>query len=231
MNYQTYRFQTLPSTQDFLREKRSEGQNALAVAGAQTQGKGTKGRAYACAEGGLWLSFLLFPEGVRAKDAFLMMSRAAVAVCKMIEEYGLQPQIKWANDVLLGGKKVSGILTENVFSGQELCSTLWGIGLNVNNSLPVELQPIATTLSACLGERLNLAEVEEKLLRHLQAPFDFSQYQQRMAYVGETVRFCVGDTSFSAKLIGVTERGGLLLQREEKTEEFAYGEIAFSKAD
>lgn len=231
MNYQTYRFQTLPSTQDFLREKRSEGQNALAVASVQTQGKGTKGRAYACADGGLWLSFLLFPEGVRAKDAFLMMSRAAVAVCKTIEEYGLQPKIKWANDVLLGGKKVSGILTENVFSGQELCSTLWGIGVNVNNSLPVELQPIATTLSACLGERLNLAEVEEKLLRHLQAPFVFSQYQQRMAYVGETVRFCVGDTNFSAKLLGVTERGGLLLQREEKTEEFAYGEIAFSKAD
>ena len=133
--------------------------------------------------------------------------------------------------MLLEGKKVSGILTENVFSGQKLCSTLWGIGVNVNNPLPAELQPMATNLSACLGKRLNLAEVEERLMKHLLSPFDFTQYQQRMAYVGETVCFCVGETTFSAKLVGVTERGGLLLERAGKTEEFAYGEIAFSKAD
>lgn len=231
MNYSIYRFETLPSTQDFLREKRFSGKDALAVAQIQTQGKGTKGRAYACAEGGLWLSFLHFPQNAPARDAFLMMSRAAVAVCKTLEEYGLRPQIKWANDVLVNGKKVCGILTENLFSGEKIQSTLWGIGLNVNNSLPDELLPFADTLARCAGKTIPLCEVEEKLIKYLFTPFSFSEYASRMAYVGQSVRFNVGEQSFFAKLVGVSENGNLLLERAGETEAYAYGEIAFAKQD
>lgn len=226
MKHTEYRFKTLPSTQDFLREKQDEGKDLLAVAGEQTQGKGTKNRAFECRQGGLWLSLLKFHENAAARDAFLMMARAAVAVCKTLEEYGLSPKIKWANDVLLSGKKVCGILTENRLSGDKIVSTLWGVGLNVNNVLSDELSSIATTAQAVLKKELDLREIESRLLAYFYGEFCFSEYAARLAYVGEEVCFTAQGEPFCALLKGVTERGELLLESGGEEKRYAYGEIA-----
>ena len=235
MNYEEYRFDSIPSTQDFLREQRqirkaSQNRSAvLAVAKMQTGGKGTKGRSFESGLGGLWFSALEFHENTPTKDAFLMMARSAVAVCKTIEEYGLSPQIKWANDVLLQGKKVCGVLTENVFKGDEIDSTLFGIGLNVNNQLGEALQPIATTLSREAGQELSLADVEARLMRHFFAPFEFSEYAKRLAYLGKEIAFLVDGREFTARLMGVTNVGQLILLENGAEKHYAYGEIALRK--
>ncbi len=230
MKYIEYRFDAIASTQDFLREKRKEGKNAVAIAKIQTGGKGTKGRSFECAEGGLWLSILLFHENLAAKDAFLMMARSAVAVSKTLEDYGLTPKIKWANDVLLDGKKVCGILTENVFKGGMVESTVFGIGLNVNNTLGETLADIATTMSESCKKPISLAEVENCLLSHFFAPFTFTEYAQRLAYLGEEILFETSDRIFSATLSGVTDRGELILTENGERRTYAYGEISWSKA-
>ena len=229
MKYEIYRFETLPSTQEFLRKKQGEGRDMLAVAARQTQGKGTKNRSFECAEGGLWFSLLRFHENALAADAFLMMAKAAVAVAKTLEEYGLVPKIKWANDVLVGGKKICGILTENRLCARSLVSTLWGIGLNVNNPLPNELVPIATGLSKELGRECALSAVEEKLLSHLDGEFCFSEYVERLAYLGEEVPFEMQGQTFTARLEGVTERGELVLSKGGVSARYAYGEITVLK--
>jgi BirA family biotin operon repressor/biotin-[acetyl-CoA-carboxylase] ligase len=231
MNGKIYRFETLPSTQDFLREKQGEGRDMLAVAKTQTGGKGTKGRTFECALGGLWLSLLRFHENVPAKDAFLMMAKAAVAVAKTLEEYGLSPKIKWANDVLVGGKKICGILTENRLSPSGIVSTLWGIGLNVNNRLSDGLSTLATSMSEQLCKAFDLGEIEEKLLGHLSEDFAFTEYQTRLAYVGERVEFTTNGAPFFARLDGVTERGELLLSANGEQKAYAYGEIALAKKE
>ncbi len=228
MNYEKYRFDCLPSTQDFLREKQAKNKDMLAVAAAQTQGKGTKNRSFECEKGGLWLSLLKFHENAPAKDAFLMMARAAVAVCKTLEEYGLSPKIKWANDVLIGGKKVCGVLTENRLSGDKIVSTLWGVGLNVNNVLSDELSSIATTMQTALGNACDLDAVEKRLLANFYGDFDFKQYAARLAYVGESVCFTAQGEPFYATLNGVTERGELLLEKDGEEKRYAYGEIALN---
>ena len=225
MNYEEYRFKTLPSTQDFLREKQGDGRDMLAVAERQTQGKGTKNRSFECSDGGLWISLLKFHQGAPAKDTFLMMAHAAVAVCKTLEFYGLQPRIKWANDVLINGKKVCGILTENRLRGDEIVSTLWGVGLNVNNPLSDALSPIATTMKTELKTAVDLAELEARLLAYFYGEFDFAQYAERLAYVGEEVEFTAQGAPFSAVLKGVTERGELLLEKDGVEKRCAYGEI------
>ncbi len=231
MNYLEYRFDVLPSTQDFLREKRGEGQDMLAVAVKQSCGKGTNDRSYECAKGGLWLSYLHFHKDAPAKDAFLMMARAAVAVCKTLEEYGLTPKIKWANDVLIDGKKVCGILTENLLSGDKIASTLWGIGINVNNPLSASLSCFATTLSACLKGYVAVAPLERRLLFHLMNEFTFEEYKNRLAFLGEEVTFARGGKQFFATFLGVTDCGEVLLDIEGRLHRFAYGEIAFAKKD
>lgn len=229
MNYKEYRFDSIPSTQDFLREQRQKRDNALAVAKVQTGGKGTKGRSFESGFGGLWLSVLEFHENAPTKDAFLMMARSAVAVCKTIEEYGLSPKIKWANDVLLQGKKVCGVLTENVFKGDKIDSTLFGIGLNVNNQLSEELQPIATTLSKEAGQAFSVAEIEACFLRHFVAPFAFAEYAKRLAYLGEEIVFLAEGREFTARLLGVTDVGQLILCEDGVERRYAYGEIALRK--
>ena len=229
MKYTKYRFDCIPSTQDFLREKRALGENAVAVARKQSGGKGTKGRSFESREGGLWLSILLFDEGVPAQDGFLMMARSAVAVCKTLEDYGLQPKIKWANDVLVAGKKICGVLTENVCRGNRIASTLFGIGLNINNTLGEELQNIATTLRAQTGKEHDLQEVEERLLAHFFADFSFQEYAKRLAFLGQEIAFCVGDNTFAATLLGVSERGELLLSVDGQKVKYAYGEISLTK--
>lgn len=229
MNYIKYRFDCIPSTQDFLREKRALGENAVAVARVQSGGKGTKGRSFESREGGLWLSVLLFHENVAAKDGFLMMARSAVAVCKTLESYGLQPKIKWANDVLVGGKKICGVLTENVCLGNTIASTLFGIGLNINNTLGEDLQEIATTLREQTGVEHDLKEAEERLLAYFFAPFTFAEYAERLAFLGQKVVFCVGEEEFTATLVGVNERGELLLEQDGQEKRYAYGEISLSK--
>ena len=226
MKYTKYRFETLPSTQDFLREKQDECRDMLAVAATQTMGKGTKNRSFECSQGGLWFSLLKFHENAAARDAFLMMARAAVAVCKTLEEFGLSPKIKWANDVLVNGKKICGILTENRLRGDKIVSTLWGVGLNVNNVLSDELSAIATTMQEQLGRECALSAVEERVLAYFYDEFSFTEYAARLAYLGEEVRFTAQGEPFSALLKGVTERGELLLESGGEEKRYAYGEIA-----
>ena len=154
-----------------------------------------------------------------------MMARAAVAVCKTLEEYGLAPKIKWANDVLVDGKKICGILTENRLQGNKIVSTLWGVGLNVNNVLPPELTAIATTMEAALGRAIDLQTVEESLLTHFYGEFAFAEYAARLAYLGEAVQFTMDGEPFEAVLNGVNDRGELLLAVGGEEKRYAYGEI------
>ena len=87
----------------------------------------------------------------------------AVAVVQAIEELtDLHPQIKWPNDILINGKKMTGILTELQAESDRINSIIIGIGMNVNqeeNSYPEELRSIATSLFIETGKKINRAEL------------------------------------------------------------------------
>ena len=141
------------STNEYIKRYLNSGENRIVVAQKQTGGKGTKGRSFLSGEGGVYLSALTFYRDFSAKDAFLIMAHAAVAVCKTAEAFGFSPQIKWANDVYLSGKKLAGILVENALDGGRVKSSVIGIGLNVCNDLG-ELSKIAVSLSEVAGKKI-----------------------------------------------------------------------------
>lgn len=223
-----YRFEQLSSTQDFCAERKGLGENMLVVARSQSGGKGTKGRTFESAEGGLYCSLLLHRTGL-AKEAFLCVARAAVAVCKTLEEFAISPVIKWPNDVLCGGKKICGILIENVFSGDKIASTVWGIGLNVNNALSEEISQIATSMSALTGKAYSLDAVEKTFLKHFFAPFSYAEYSSRLGFIGKEVCLSSGGASLRAILQGVTPQGELLALINGQERRFAYGEVSITK--
>ena len=216
-------FKELPSTNDFVKEKRCLKKDLTVIAERQSGGRGTKGRSFSSELGGVYLSKLIFPENMPANRAFELMAGAAVAVCKTLQSYGLNACIKWPNDIHVNGKKICGILIENTLSGKNVSSSIIGIGLNVCNPLPDVLLDIATTMSA-QGVKTETEEVAKRLVALLSAPVCMEEYFSFLGYMGKKAELFFGDERISARLLFVDNEGNLHV-------ETANGERVFSAAE
>jgi BirA family biotin operon repressor/biotin-[acetyl-CoA-carboxylase] ligase len=123
---------------DTLHELAATGAEAgtLVIAGEQTAGRGSRGRAWRSPPGGLWLSALYRPR--QAAGVELMSLRVGLAVAEAIEAVapGLRVAIKWPNDLILDHRKVGGILCEARWQGAALGWVVAGVGVNVANAVP-----------------------------------------------------------------------------------------------
>ena len=213
------RFAEIDSTNLYAKSLRANGENVVVTALRQTGGMGTKGRSFSSEEGGVYLTKLVFYEDFSARDAFMVMAKTAVAVCRTLESFGLLPVIKWANDVYVSDKKICGILIENVFSGNQISSSIIGVGLNVHNALPEELSGIATTMEKETGKRFDVETVTERLIQELEKDVEISEYISRIGYMGRKAKLLFSDYEKDGKLLFVDERGALHaeIDGEEKT--------------
>ena len=174
----------------------------------------------------MYVSELRFYENFLAKDAFKIMARAAVAVCETLKAYGLQPVIKWVNDIYVNDKKICGILIENVFSGARVASSVVGIGLNVHNALPEELVGIATTMQAETGRGFSVDEVRKRLLAELEKPREMEEYLAYIGYMGREATLIIGDEHVPATLLFVDNEGGLHVRIGREEKRFAAAEVS-----
>ena len=200
------------STNEYIKRYLASGEDHVVCANRQTGGKGTKGRSFLSSEGGVYLTALNFYRGFFAKDAFLIMARAATAVCKTAEHFGLNPEIKWPNDVYLHGKKLAGILVENILDGDKLKASIVGIGLNVSNDLG-DLREIAISLSQAAGRSILVEEAREQLIQNLKSAHTFDDYLARVRFLGKEVCVMEADETYRAKAIKVCSDGRLKVER------------------
>lgn len=138
----------VPSTQDMVHELAADGalDGTAVVAVEQTAGRGSRGRTWASPRGGLWLSVLSRPAGAAPPEALSV--RVALAVADALESVGIDGlQVKWPNDLLIGGRKIGGILCEARWNGDRLTWIAIGVGINVTNSLPEALRSSAAALA------------------------------------------------------------------------------------
>ena len=157
------------STQRMLAEDEAEG--AIAIAEEQTEGRGRLGRAWEAPAGtSVLVSVLLLPavEASRLPELSLV---AGGAVAQAIADVtGLEPAIKFPNDVLLGGRKVAGILAESSEGRVVL-----GIGVNANQTLeqlPVDAKTEPTSLRLELGEPVSRVRLLAAILLQLERAYD-----------------------------------------------------------
>ncbi len=218
----------IDSTNLYAKRRRGENEDMIVTARRQTGGMGTKGRSFSSDEGGVYLTYLRFFDDFPAERAFEIMIGGAVAVCETAKAYGLEPKIKWPNDILVGGKKLAGILIENTLSGGRIRSSLMGIGLNVRNPLPAELRDIAVTMRE-LGATPSVEEVTERLVAELQIPRSIVEYKKHLGFVGERIALTVGEKRTSARLLTVDERGNLSVEIEGEKRRFSFGEVSICK--
>lgn len=214
------------STNEVAKSLRERGENLVVTALRQTGGKGTKGRSFSSAAGGVYLTRLTFYENFPAADAFLIMASASVAVCRTLEKYGFEAEIKWPNDVYVHGKKICGILIENTFSGNKISCSVVGIGLNVNNELPAELSETAISMRSAAGKIFDREETENVLIEESGKIFPMEEYRKRIGFLGRPVLLLSGERKIPARAVDVDERGGLLAEIGGKMKRFAAAEVS-----
>ncbi len=149
-------------------------EGTLVVADAQTAGRGRLGRAWFSPPGrNLYLSLVLRPA-IRADAAHFYVFVGALAVIDTAAALlGSRErlEIKWPNDVLLDGRKLSGVNLPAILDGERVSALVLGIGVNVNlarEDLPPELGTIATSLRIASGRWLDRTAVAEDLLARLE---------------------------------------------------------------
>lgn len=145
------------------------------VADAQTAGRGRLGRKWMAPPGTSILTSIILRPDIPPVHAPIMTLAAGVAVAKAITRVtGLDPRIKWPNDILIGGLKVAGILTEMLSEADVVHFIVLGIGINVNvdkKHMPGEILKIATSLSIETGRTVSRNQVLMALYEEVEGAY------------------------------------------------------------
>lgn len=236
-------FKTVDSTNTAVKALASQGapEGTVLVAEEQTGGKGRRGRSFYSPSGtGIYFSILLRPV-LKALDATLITTAAAVAVAASIESVtGIVATIKWVNDVFVGGKKVCGILTEGSFDMESggLEYAVLGIGINVikpDSGYPAEISSIAGAIfndkEPETGTRSRLiAEILKKFWAYYQDLGEkafLTEYKARSFIIGQNVDVISGDTKKKAQAIDIDDDCRLIVRFEDgAVEALSSGEVS-----
>jgi BirA family biotin operon repressor/biotin-[acetyl-CoA-carboxylase] ligase len=155
-------YEHLPSTQDAARQEAEQGasEGTTILADQQTAGRGRLGRQWVSPPGAnLYFSVVLRPAAEHVRRLGMIWP---LAICQAVGEVtGLSARVKWPNDVLVGPRKLAGVLIDSEFSGARVDYAIVGIGLNVNFDISAqeEIRGIATSISAELGREVAREEL------------------------------------------------------------------------
>lgn len=212
----------------------------LVVAGEQTNGKGRRGRTWSSPPGtGVWMTVLLRPDLLPAKASMLTLLMGMAVAGAAEEMTDRRTLIKWPNDVVMGGKKICGILTEMNAEPDYIDYVIIGTGINVNTlSFPGEIADKASSLLLQSGRKLRLADViertgllfegyYEKFLKTGDLSGLADEYNGRLAGLGKTVRVLDPKGAFEGVSRGVNEKGELVVELPDGSRTNVYaGEVS-----
>lgn len=242
MDIPVYHYDTLDSTNTQCKRLAAEGvESAVVTADCQTAGRGRMGRRFQSPPGlGLYLS-VLWRTGLCTETLSVVTPLAAVAVCRAIEGVcGLRCGIKWPNDLLLGGRKVCGILTESAFRPDGTPDwVIVGIGVNVSQTaddFSPDVAAIATSLRDQLGRDVSRDALAQALVGELTELHDHAlpapalwreDYCARCVNTGQQVQVVRGGTVRHAVAEGIDPQYGLTVRYDDGTVETLYsGEVS-----
>lgn len=233
---------TLTSTNTVMKERYlSRSHGFTLIAEEQTGGRGRLGRTFVSpANTGVYFTTLLHPSLPLTHIQFVTIA-AAIAVANAIEQTaGFAPQIKWVNDVLMGGRKLCGILTEATIEGESgaVSSLVVGIGINLrpNPGWPEDVKAVAGAISQ-FGPVPRRAEIIAAVLTHFERAYALlesgqtdellEQYRSRLCCIGKRVTVSGPQEKYEADCIGLDEDGHLLVRDEGgQTRALSSGEIS-----
>ena len=221
-------FDELDSTNAYAKRNYACMDDGTAVAALrQTAGRGRLGRSFSSCDGGLYMTYMIKPGGGETEESILALTgMTAVAVSRAIRaECGIEPDIKWTNDLLIGGKKICGILAEAGYLGDRLGYIIIGIGVNVNTdtaSFPGEIAETATSLIAETGRATDIRRLASAVVSELDAMrgsgasiADYAaEYRRKCVTVGRQVTVRYGDSTVIGTAAAIDDRFGLVVDTD-----------------
>ncbi|MGB7213244.1 MAG: biotin--[acetyl-CoA-carboxylase] ligase [Gemmatimonadales bacterium] len=143
------RLAQVASTQDLVHQLGESGapHGSAIVAAEQVNARGTRGRAWHAPAGGVWMSVLCRPEVPSAAEVLSLRVGLALAAALEAETRIPPLRLKWTNDLMLGDRKLGGILCEARWRGDRLAWVTVGVGINVTNPIPTDLRGTAARLA------------------------------------------------------------------------------------
>ncbi len=236
-----YYFPELDSTNNYARALAEGGapEGVIVIAEQQTQGRGRLARRWLSPPGvNLYCSIILRPTlaPARAPQITLM---AAVALTEAIAAFSPVPAaIKWPNDILAGGKKLAGVLTEAVADARQVQWVILGIGVNLNYTLqtmPQEIRERATSLSILAGRRISREDFLRRLIQDLDRcyailedqgfPALAPKWDARFDLRGRNVRVDMTDRSMVGRALGIDPDGLLIIESSGRLERIVAGDV------
>ncbi len=241
LGHTLYTYQTIDSTNTEAKRCSMQGavHGSVFVSEEQTGGKGRLGRKWISPPGaGLWFTLLLRPD-CPPTEAANMTLVSGLAVCRAIRNlYGLDARIKWPNDIVLGSKKLSGMLLEMSTEENQVDYVLAGIGVNANTgSFPEEIAYKATSLQLACGHDIRRAELLAAILNEFEPLLELHQTHQTQRIMQDYRELCVSigrqvsaqrpDGLLTGIAVDITESGELVIRTPEGKDEIIFsGEVS-----
>jgi BirA family biotin operon repressor/biotin-[acetyl-CoA-carboxylase] ligase len=217
-------FQEVGSTMDeaVRRAERGTEEGTVVVAETQTASRGRQGRAWVSQTGNLYLSVVLYPS---LQTLPFLNSLCGVAVVRAIANIsGLKPRIKWPNDILLDGKKVSGVLVESAIAGDQVHHSIIGIGINVALDADEidEIAGGAISLNHASAGDIPRDELLREILQQLDALYiqlnhgdnPVEEWEELLDTLGQRVRVNWQGEEYVGFADGIDAQGSLLLRED-----------------
>ncbi len=225
-----YFLKKVSSTMDIAKELAQEGkpEGTIVIAESQVSGRGRLGRQWVSPPGGVYFSVILYPK-IQPIDASLISLMTSVAVAEAISElYRLEVKTKWPNDVLIGEKKVCGILIELACEPDRIKWVILGIGINVNiDKRFIKKIKNATSLKLELKKKISLVELTNFVIEKLNKEYRelkkghfkkiLAKWRNFSATLKKYVKIITPDGEIKGKAVDVSPHGALLLELKKGT--------------
>lgn len=204
------------------------------IAETQTDGRGRLGRVWESQKGaGVWLSVLLKPD-IPMSDISKITLVAGLAVCRVL---GGAAKIKWPNDIVIGSKKVCGILTEMSAERDKINYVVCGVGINVNTKrFSAELADKATSLFNEYNRVFDRNEIAAEFLNEFELLYKrfladglkgiLEEYKKRCVTIGSEVRVFLRNDNICGKAVDISEDGAVIVQTENGCVSVGSGEVS-----
>ncbi|HNR64721.1 MAG TPA: biotin--[acetyl-CoA-carboxylase] ligase [Atribacterota bacterium] len=228
-----YYFPELSSTNTMANQMAGEmsgkmPEGTIIIAEKQSGGKGRSGKKWISPPGGIWSSIIFYPLDISTHiSLFTLMAAAAVArtIDKLFPQ--IRVHIKWPNDILTGGRKICGILTEMSTEKKNVKWVIVGIGINVNNDsscLPEEIRENSLSLKEITGHPINRINLISHLCSEIERFYeafknkDYSliieEWKTYNNVIGKKIKVNLGEKIIIGEAIGIDEKGALILKTD-----------------
>lgn len=209
-------------------------EGSVFIAEVQNHGKGSRGRGWVSPRGtGIWHSILLKPD-ISPLEVSQITLVAGLAVCKAI---GMDAKIKWPNDIVIGTKKVCGILTEMSAETDMVHYVVCGIGINVNTeNFDAEIKHRATSMYIESGEKQIRNDIIARELNYFEYYYKkflegglcaiLDEYKENCVTIGRDVTVIYKKENVTGKAADIDENGALVVETADGTIRVTSGEVS-----